>query len=93
MTTDRYIIGETLRATLTVYFDGAAADPDTITAKAIDPAGTEHTVTPADETGTGNYSVAYTPSATDPTGIWRIRVTAVEGSNTEIEDIEFLVVA
>ena len=94
MSDEPYIIGETLRATLTVTFDGAAVDPDTITAKAIEPrSGTEHSITPGDESGTGNYSVAYTPEVTDPTGIWRIRVTAVKSGNTEIEDIMFTVVS
>lgn len=91
MSDETYIIGETLRATLTCYFDGTPTDPDTITAVAIDPEGTSTSVTPSDETGAGNYAVQHTPSTSDTPGTWRIRVTATEGTSVEIEDVTFVV--
>ena len=93
MSTETYIIGETLRATIALTFDGTAADADTITAKAIDPDGNSTTVTPTDETGTGNYSVAHTPSTSAATGNWRIRITATKSGNVEIEDVTFVVIS
>lgn len=92
MSADTYIIGETLRATLTVTFDGTPTDPDSITAAAIAPDGISTAVTPTDETGDGKYAVAHTPSTSGPTGTWKIRVTATKSGNVEIEDVAFVVV-
>lgn len=83
MSDDTYFLGDTIRAIITFEFDDVAADVDTITAKVIDPEGTETPITPSNETGDGQYAAAYTTSTSEPEGRWRIRATGSKNGNVK----------
>lgn len=94
---EKYILGETLPAVVTLTFDGTPTAADTITAKAIDPSGTQTSITPVGEPQaapeTGKYRADFTTPGNGKPGIWRIRVTAQIGSVVQIEELLYTVSA
>jgi hypothetical protein len=50
--------------------DGVATEPTTVTAWVIKPDGTETSITPTDEAGTGAWSAKYDTSSSDDPGLY-----------------------
>lgn len=82
-----FVVGDTVRFTLTVYLDNVLTDPTSITITVEEPDGTNNDVTDSTAT-TGVYTGTFTP---DQTGWHRVKFEGAGNSADFLREREFYV--
>lgn len=84
-------LGESLRVVGTFTDSADAAVDPTVTAYVVEPDGTQTSVTPTDESGTGIWSAEYDTATDDAEGKYTLVMKGVYSGFTVMETVEYSV--